>query len=268
MPVEHKAFDFAVKAVNGSKRTIAGHLATWKTDSNGDRIIPGAFTQTLEERGPKLGPDGKMKSKIKMCYNHRILIGVPQVMVQDEKGLYFEGLVDEIPVGDQVLKQVESGSLDQMSFAYDVKQADYDPKAGERLLKELMVYEGGPVDMAMNEDASILGVKSAFARQFAGMPPEVLTALHAELKAGKMFSDKNLSAMKETLELVQKALTTLGALIAKGAPSETTEEDPAPDSTEDEDRKPGSKSQQVKEAKEFGEALLARLSGWGERLLA
>lgn len=247
MAVEIKAFPFQVKAEAGGRLT--GLCATWDPDQVGDRIIPGAFAETIKERGPRTGPDGKVHSKIKMCYNHRHLIGLPHVMKETEHGLYVEGEFDPIPLAQDVKAQVGTGSLDSMSFAYDVLDVDYDPTSGERLLKQLRVYEFGPVDFPANEKAVITGLKY--------LKPDQLEAFLADLKAGKLWDDKGLQAIRDFTAGLKDAHQTLEALIAASTGTRPPAGPPPPPASEPQ--------REDVDAAQF-KALAERLQAYRERL--
>lgn len=278
MPVELKAYDFQVKDVDVKKRTLCGYAATWDLDNVGDQIRgPGAFAQTIAERGPRPDGAGKMRSKIKLLRNHRILIGTPQIMREDGVGLYTESLVDDTAEGNDTLKQIESGSLDTMSFAFDVVNFEYDSKRHVRYLDELKVYEISAVDIPANDAAKILetkGVPRSLARLLTAMTPEKFMALQEELKAGRAISAANLGKITACFEVLQQATETLGALIAAGAPPAQEEPPPAEDDAGgsgegEKGRTPGAdRSQQGTQADTIGALLCKRLEGFQIRVPA
>ena len=206
--METKSVSFQTKDVDVKSRTVVGYASTWDADLGGDRMIPGCFKKTAEERGPKLGPDGKIHSRIKIGYNHWEVIGLPLKMTEDEVGLYTEYRVDDTQSGVDVLKRIESGTIDSMSFSYDVIQKDYNPETGERLLKEVKVYEFGPVDYPMNEMAMILGMKS-LQGQLKQLDPEFLHSLR-ELKVGRVLSSANLAKVQAAVEALTALLEAAG----------------------------------------------------------
>lgn len=180
-----KSFEFKDARVNATERIITGYAATWDRDSGGDTIQRGAFAETIKTRGPQTGSDGKVHSRIKVGFNHGDVVGIPLVMREDERGLYVEAKIDPTPLGDVILARVESGSLDSMSFQYDV--LDSDKSAGGRLLKKVEVYELGPVDYPMNEAALITGAK-----------------------AGRVLSAANLAKLEAALEALQEVRAAAG----------------------------------------------------------
>ena len=58
------------------------------------------------------------------------------------------------------LSLVKDGVINEMSIAYEVLQYEDDSSKGVRYLKELKLFEYGPVDFPANENAVIEGVKT------------------------------------------------------------------------------------------------------------
>ena len=141
-------------------RKLTGYFATWDIDRVRDVIVQGAFKKTFDERGPRIKRDGKYRSKIKVALNHDQVIGLPVRFWEDQKGAGYEALIDPTPIGDLVIARVKSGSLDSNSFQYDVLDSEYDREEKIRYLKELRVYEAGPVDYPCNEAAEIEELKN------------------------------------------------------------------------------------------------------------
>ena len=162
--------------VSVSERKIIGYAASFgNIDSVQDVIKSGAFKKTLRERG----------KAIKVFYNHSYPIGKPEVMREEEKGLYTESKVSNTPRGDEVLALVKDGVITDMSIGYEVIDFGMDNKTGIRTLKEIKLYEFGPVDFGANEQAVITGVKSLAdsIRSSQRLDPEGLAALRRELKS-------------------------------------------------------------------------------------
>jgi len=162
-------------------RTITGYAATFgNRDSVGDIVEPGAFSKTISERQPK--------KLIKLARDHRTVIGLPTVLAQDAKGLYFEGAVDDTECGNETLTQVKSGSIAHASFAYDTIRADMsqDGIDGDgwpimtRHLTEVKLYDVGPVGCPANEDSVLTGVKEYLG---ADDPAEIILELPRAMKA-------------------------------------------------------------------------------------
>ena len=164
---------FKADEVDTEGRMIIGYAAAFgNVDRVGDVIERGAFKKTIAER------------KIKVFYNHQLPIGVPKVMREDGKGLYTESYVSKTAKGDEILELVRDGVISEMSIAYEVVKGNWDEREKVRKLKELKLYEYGPVDFAANEDAVISGVK-AFADRLSraqDIEPIHITRMREELK--------------------------------------------------------------------------------------
>lgn len=126
-------------------------------DDYGSIIMPGAFSKTLQERG----------TKIKILRNHSTLIGSPLSMAEDERGLFVTGRINlGTQAGAEAYALMQAGDLDGMSIAFtsmkETKSAD-----GKRELREVKLYEFGPVDFPANEAALITDVRQMEQRMAA-----------------------------------------------------------------------------------------------------
>lgn len=180
--MEFKRAKISEVKVDGDGRTIVGYAAAFgNVDRVKDVIEPGAFAKTISEN-----------RRIKVGYNHFHMIGRPMDMVEDEKGLLTESRISDTPTGNEVLQLVKDGVVDAMSIAYEVVKAE-DDNDGVRRLKELRLYEYGPVDFPANENALIGGVK-----QFA-----------YDLEHGQSLTPAALQEVKTSLGKLMRAIETL-----------------------------------------------------------
>lgn len=206
--------------VDYGQRIIQGYFSKFTPDPIGDLTRKGTFTKTINERGPKETPRG-VRSKIKMGFNHGEVIGIPISIQEDDTGAYYEGKVDETELGDKILTRVKSGSLDACSFEYSVinsQPVDGD-KSVRRILTEVKLYELGPVDYPMHEDAIIYGMKS---QECIGEATQRVLEL-LQTKAEDFASVEELKSLfKELKDLFGE--TTVEAVIEAAV----TEEVPAP----------------------------------------
>ena len=149
--MELKSVQFKADDVDNETRVFKGYASTYDKDLGGDIILPGAFAKTLSERA----------DRVKVLWQHNEPIGRPVKMYEDGKGLYVEAKISKTRLGDEALELMRDGVIDQMSIGYSVPQgkADYDEN-GNRLIKELKLYEFSAVTFPMNEKAFITGVKS------------------------------------------------------------------------------------------------------------
>jgi len=161
--------------VSVSERTVIGYAASFgNIDKVSDTIKQGAFKKTLKERS----------ATIKTFYNHAFPIGRPVVIREDARGLYTESKISATPRGDEVLALVADGVITDMSIGYEAIDYATDAKSGIRTLKEIKLYEFGPVDFGANEQAVITGVKSlADSIRDKRLDPAGLAVMRRELKS-------------------------------------------------------------------------------------
>jgi HK97 family phage prohead protease len=168
--MDFKQVSFESGTVDG--RTIMGYAAKFgNIDLVGDSIEKGAFKRTLEG-----------SQRIKTFYNHMIPIGKPVKMIEDETGLYTESVISRTAKGDEILELVKDGVIGEMSIAYDVMQESWDAVKKVRKLKELKLYEFGPVDFPANPEAVITGMKALSERVNQNREISGLEPLERELK--------------------------------------------------------------------------------------
>lgn len=135
-------------------RTISGYASTFgpPPDVVGDVVDPGAFAKTIQENGPP-------KTRVKLLWLHRDPLGLPTLLREDSKGLFFEALVSKTRLGDEALELVRDKVVDRMSIGYATIKESKNPETGANHLKEVRLFEISPVAFAANERAEILGVK-------------------------------------------------------------------------------------------------------------
>ncbi len=126
-------------------------------DLGGDRIVRGAFRETLAERKV----DGR---PLKMMFGHRELIGVYDSVKESRQGLYVAGRpLDEVQRGAEAIALLKAKALDEGSIGYTIPEggADYDERTGVRTLRKIDLHEVSLVPFAMNPRARVLSVAKA-----------------------------------------------------------------------------------------------------------
>lgn len=133
-------------------------------DLGGDKIVKGAFADTLKERYPDHGKG------VPVYWNHETSdpfknLGMTDTAEEDNHGLKVTGTIDtSTDVGQQVAKLLKEGRVGQMSFAYDVKEGawvdgkrnddgSYTP--GYYELRNLDLYEVSICPIGMNQSTEV-----------------------------------------------------------------------------------------------------------------
>lgn len=168
-------------------------------DSYGDIVAPGAFLKTIATwKNSGMVLPG--------LFGHRMddpdfYVAGHKDMGEDERGWWVKGVFDlESPKGPHVYRLVKGRRINQLSFAYDtIDQAGVELENGVRAneLRELKVYEFSFVPIGANQDTSVVAVKS------------IVDLMSHEVKAGRVLSAKNESALREAHTAIGGVLSAL-----------------------------------------------------------
>lgn len=161
--MQYKTFSINSKDVNydSESRTISGYAAVFgNKDKAGDTLIKGCFSKSIQDRGP----ESAANDKIIVLWMHDMNepIGRLTVLYEDDKGLYFEAPIDDVPRGNQAIKQLESGTLNQFSIGYQYvwENCEYDAEKDAFMVKEVKLHEISVVSIGCNGETEYLGLKS------------------------------------------------------------------------------------------------------------
>lgn len=169
---------------------------TKKPDAYGDIVRPGAFKKTIAQ----WKESGNVMPGL---YGHRMddpefFVASAIDMGEDDHGWWVKGEFDlDSPKGRQVYKLVKGRRLNQLSFAYDVLDADVvtlDGGGKAYELRELDVFEFSFVPVGANSETSVVAVK------------QTVDALAGGVKAGRVLAQKHIDSLRE-------AQAAIGAVI-------------------------------------------------------
>jgi len=139
--------------------TFAGYASLFnKEDLGGDLILPGAFRDSIRERGP---------GGIKMLFQHNPSepIGVWEQLTEDARGLWAKGrLMPEVARAREVLSLMRAGALDGLSIGFRTLLGRRDTKTGIRRLAKVDLWEISIVTFPLLPEARVAHVKSRKAR--------------------------------------------------------------------------------------------------------
>ena len=129
-------------------------------DSDGDVIQNGAFTKTIQERGPE------GKNRIKHLYQHQrfMPIGTPMSMQEDDYGLKVVSKVSSINNGDYI-KLYRDGVITEHSIGFEIVKSDQmaggdmTRNEGVQYIKEVKLWEYSAVTWGANENTPVVGMK-------------------------------------------------------------------------------------------------------------
>lgn len=151
-----KGFDIGFKDIDSKQGIVTGYFAHFGSiDSDGDRIVKGAFAKTIQENGP----EGTQLIKHLLDHDTRKAVGKILVLKEDNIGLYYESKAGRHKDGQDFLMMAEDGIINQHSFGYRTVKQQKKSDANELL--ELAMREGSSVQfLGANRNTPVTGVKS------------------------------------------------------------------------------------------------------------
>jgi HK97 family phage prohead protease len=147
---EYKSIKAEIKDVDQAQGIVTGYFSVFDSkDADNDVIVKGAFERSLNNNG----------TRIKHLWQHdvRFPLSKPSVLIEDNKGLYFESKVSKTSYGKDVLQLYQDGVVDEHSIGFrTVKSAN---KKDYTELQEVKIFEGSTVTFGANEHAKFTGMK-------------------------------------------------------------------------------------------------------------
>jgi HK97 family phage prohead protease len=213
-------------------------------DIGGDRVKRGAFVKTVEQKGPRI-VEGRLRSDIKILYQHNpsTPLGLPEMMKEEDTGLFVRGRIFMSSLGRDVMVALQSKTVDKLSIGYkpilhEIVTIGKDDWGVEKIVRDLIecdLFEFSPVTFPMNMMADITkelntvgkvhyvgldlsrelvqsiakecGVApSGIKRLYLGTTEEKTKVRVPESKAGKVLSSKNHNLVKEAYDALGKLL--------------------------------------------------------------
>lgn len=173
---ERKIIEFELKDVDEKRGTFAGYGSTFgNVDLGNDRVIAGAFTDTLKEFKAK-----KQLPAMFWLHDWKQPVGEWESMKEDKKGLAVKGALwvdgnqlgrKPIEVSEQVRNLLTSNGPKGLSIGYGVKKFSFEEEDRTlvRNLEKLTLFEVSPVPFGMNPEATVTVAKGF--RRFVGELP-------------------------------------------------------------------------------------------------
>ena len=225
---------FELRAANDGMLKFSGYASLTNTpypvSFYNETIQRGAFKRTLNDR-----PD------VQMLINHGeggsgmpiARTGKNMTLVEDERGLKVDADLDPEDPDVMLLKRkMDAGLIDQMSFAFQVTDQDWNPDFTERTIKAVSIHRGDV--SVVNQGASsttMASIRSLEDLRKLGMT-HVLDAL-LEVRAGKTISSATEEVLTKIFESVvgfddemDAIIPALATLLGKPNPNEADTHNP------------------------------------------
>lgn len=165
--MQKKALPLEVESLE--ERQFSGYGSIFGNKDLGDDIVvKGAFKRTLLQKKQ----EGRLPV---MLWSHdpTRVAGKWLEMREDDRGLWVRGELAKTPLGDEVHELMKMDAVSGMSIGFVIMDHDYD-KSGNRLIKEVDLWELSVCAMPMNPMARVQNVKTqtSAAGEFVPTPRE------------------------------------------------------------------------------------------------
>jgi len=201
-------------------------VAAYNVDSVGDKIMPGAFADTIAEWQKSGDPIPVLWSH--MSHDPEYHIGEVLEAKETDEGLWVKARIDldeESPKARKIYSLLKGRRVKQFSFAYEVEEGAWVDKKDDGQsyyeLRKLKLFEVGPTLIGANQSTELLDVKSADGATMriavegasAAQTEELRHALSGAMaaKAGRTLSQKNEQRVRDIAKLAKELLDSLSS---------------------------------------------------------
>jgi len=200
---------FELKDADEKTGIVTGYASIFNNiDSDDDMIMAGAFAKTIQERGPE-----SAKPRIKHLWQHNSWepIGIPIVLKEDDKGLYFETQFGKDRSSQDKLQQHIDKIITELSIGYNtIKQenvTDGNDNFQYRKLTELKLWEYSSVTWGANSLTEVISAKGESIEILADLTKRI-DNLNSALKNGK-YTDETCESFEAEIEKIKSIIKSL-----------------------------------------------------------
>lgn len=150
-----QSLDCVLELKSIDARQFQGHGSVFSNrDLGGDIVVPGAFRRSLARHKAE-------GTRPLMFWMHKPdhVPGVWEEIKEDEGGLFVRGELVDTQLGNEMRTLLKHKAVRGLSIGYRPVEVDYDVD-GNRLLKEIDLWEVSIVSMAMNPLARVEAAKA------------------------------------------------------------------------------------------------------------
>jgi HK97 family phage prohead protease len=206
--LEYKRLPAVDIKIDAEKGIIEAYVSIFNNvDLGGDKILPGAFADSLVKKLPKGVWSHNWDQPIAKSIEAR----------EDEKGLYIKGQFNlETQRGKEAFSDIKFGIIDEFSIGFRIQEYSWEMEGEEevRVIKKIKLYEWSPVLAGMNPDTELIGVKSD-----QNKPKAKFIYVNQRKRIAKIYFD---NGKTEELKISYRYFKYLKSLDEKGAKVEQT----------------------------------------------
>jgi hypothetical protein len=202
----------ALKDVSIKSSIMTGYFSHFgNIDSDGDMMMPGSFSKSINERGI----DGKNQIWFLFGHDWSKLLSKPTILKEDSNGLYYEAYVNpDLTYAKDVLILAKEGHLNEHSFGFNyipskIEKIENDDGTKYNEIHEVKLYEGSIVPLGANSETPFLGFKSCKTKDSkVHYLVKEINKVQKMLKVGNLTDDSYL-ILEMQLNQIKEMLNTL-----------------------------------------------------------
>jgi len=157
--MEYKSVIAKIGDVDVKGQRVAGWFSVFgNVDSDNDILMPGAFTKTIAERGPK----GANQIPHLLQHKWDQPLGKPIILEERPFGGYFETNIVDVTYGIDTIKLYAAGVYNEHSFGFETINSANSTREGKdvREITEVKLWEYSTVTFGANDLTRFEGFKS------------------------------------------------------------------------------------------------------------
>lgn len=214
---ENEMRKYEVKAMSGEvadvDTTARKVKAVWSRMGNLDRdsdiIVPGAFAKTISECGPLGTNDIWTLANHDTWGGFKSALGKPSEIYEEADRLITITDIVDTEMGEDILKLYAAKCINNHSIGFSVIKSDYqDQEQKVRLIREVKLWEGGPVLWGANPDTPMLDITKGLLDKEGSRIIEHLANLVAAVKNGD-FTNKTFSLLEIQIKQLQNSISEI-----------------------------------------------------------
>lgn len=152
-----KDYKLDVSDIDAKQGIVVRYASSFNVvDSYGDRTMPGCFTQTIKNWGPK-----SARPRIKSLFQHdpSLLVAKPLEIIENSKGLLVTDQFSKTAFAQDILTLIKEGIITESSIGFSTKK-DKANDFGGYDLEEVVLYESSYCTWGANQDTPIISAKN------------------------------------------------------------------------------------------------------------
>jgi|TARA_R110002153_G_scaffold209897_1_gene362484 HK97 family phage prohead protease len=197
-----KNIDFQIKDIDTAGRRVKMALSRFNNvDSDGDIIVKGAFSKSIQERGP----DSQSNRKIKFLRYHDFenQIGIFKQLEETQDYLLAYADLGRSTKGNDAFLDYQDGIITEHSIGFQTINDKIEVRQdGTQILKEVILWEGSAVTFGANSETPLFSVSKGNSEDYLAKLNKKMNGLTNALKNGKG-TDERLEAIEMNIRVCQ-----------------------------------------------------------------